>query len=174
MRYFIIKKDPEESLSPDIINWYGKIDVRNIRQGFYHALPERLLLKINGNERTVFTNIITRPFFLVSEGLKECLELYEPNLSFKEIVLLDQTYKQAQEYFLPTLEEVNCLTENCKFNMNRSELLEAEFELSKIGDKSIFYLGDVNSKIIVVRLDVAESMIRRGSRGFLLEEVTCR
>lgn len=174
MRYYLMKKDPQFSRAPDVINWYGKIKVQDIKPGNYHLLPERLLLQIRANQNMDFIKILITPFFLVSEEIRECLELYEPLLGFKEIVLLDKKYKQAQEYFLPTLDEVDCLTEKCEYHRSRSHLLYTQIDLNKVGDKSIFYLTGISHNYVVVRLDVAESMIRRGARGFLLEEIDCR
>lgn len=78
-----------------------------------------------------------------------------------------------QEYFLPALTDIDCLTKNCKFNLDRSQLFHIEIDLDRVKDKSIFTLAGVRKRYIIARLDVVESFLRREAKGLLLQEVDC-
>lgn len=49
----------------------------------------------------MYTDIISIPFFLVSEKVQKTIKMYEPRMVMKELVLLDQGIDKAERYFLP-------------------------------------------------------------------------
>lgn len=59
----------------------------------------------------MFTSIVDKPFPLVSAEVKEVFDMYEPYIPYKEIILLDQKFQRMEVYYLPILEEVDCLHE---------------------------------------------------------------
>lgn len=171
MRYFLLEADKGYTQTPRILNLYKQIDVRDLKKGSYYKIPKRLLLRINGNKDTVYTDVITQPIFLISELMKKVLEKYEPNLNYKETVLLDQEYGQAERYYLPALEELECLTADSIFNMDRSILHKIVIDIDKTEDKCLFALSGVSNRHIVARLDFVESILRRGAKGLHLKEI---
>ena len=74
-------------------------------------------------------------------------------------------------YHLPLLPIINCLTEKSKFNLDRSYIEYAELDLEKVKHNNIFYIGDSTGNYTVVRLDVLESMLKRGARGLHISEL---
>ena len=93
MKYFLLHTDTVYTTSPEIINWYGRIDVRNIHYEKAHLLPKRELLFMRGYADTVFTDIVDSPFLMVSELIKKVIFIYQPETIFKEIILLDAVYE---------------------------------------------------------------------------------
>ena len=75
---------------------------------------------IHESESTVFTSIVDKPFPLVSAEVKEVFDMYEPYIPYKEIILLDQKFQRMEVYYLPILEEVDCLHEKSEYNLDRS------------------------------------------------------
>lgn len=171
MKYFLIKSDPQFDTAPDIKDWFGRIDRKNIRQGYSHKIDDRQLFFIQPNQNTCFIDILSFPFFMVTEELKDVIKAYEPHTLFKEIVLLDQQNAKSGIYHLPILEYVDCLADSSKLTLDRSVIMKAVINLDKIGDRSIFYVESVGNLHIIARLDIVESFLRRGAKGLLLEEV---
>ncbi|BCJ92610.1 hypothetical protein acsn021_01790 [Anaerocolumna cellulosilytica] len=171
MRYFLLKADKGYTYTPRIVNLHTQIDVRDLKKGSYYKIPKRFLLRIQSNPDTVYTDIITHPLFLISDKIKRVLEKYEPNLNYKEVILLDQEFGRAEKYHLPTLEELECLTPASVFNTDKSILHKIVIDINKSGDKCMFALGEVTNRYVIVRLDFVESMLRRGAKGFTLQEV---
>lgn len=172
MKYFLIRINPHFSTAPEIIDWFKQIDRRKIRLGQSFEIENRQLFFIKENPNTVFVDILSFPFFMVTEVLKDTILMYEPRTIFKEIVLLDQKYAKARTYYLPILEYIDCLCESSKLTKDRSTILEAVIDLEKVGDHSIFYLEGVGNLYTVARLDIVESFLRRDAIGIDLLPVT--
>ena len=171
VRYFLLKTDPQYNTAPVIENWYPTIDLRLIHKDSAHNLPNRELLFIRPNPDTVFTDILHSPFFLSTNKIQNVIKMYEPATRFKEIVLLDRTYAKSELYYLPILEHCDCISPKSDLTMDRSSIKRAVLDLNKIGDRSIFYLDGVRTLYTVVRLDVAESILRRNVCGVGLEPI---
>ncbi len=172
MKYFLLKTDSIYTTSPNIINWYGKIDKRNIHPQSAYKLPKRELFFIRDNPNTIFTDIISDPFFLVSDIVKDVICMYEKGVIYKEVILLDPKYEKCKRYFLPILPEVECLSKSSRLNLDRSFIHQAVFLQSKIEGHAIFKIAGINSdSYIAGNLEVVESILKRGTVGVGLVEV---
>ena len=80
-----------------------------------HLLPE-------SNKETIFTDVLSIPFFLVSARIKQVIQMYDSSIILKELVLLDKTNERAERYFIPIFDELECLHEDSEFNMDRSKI----------------------------------------------------
>lgn len=163
MKYYLIRESDQIKNTPHIINWMKKIDKRNITWGRYNKIPRVTTLYVEDNNFTVFPDVLSRPFFLITDKLHDILELYEPNMDYRQIVLIDKKKNKAVQYFMPHLQIVDCLGEGTVFNMDHSELKQIVLDKNKIPDKTIFQLDRVSSRYVVVNLNVLESFLRRGA-----------
>ncbi|MEH2938400.1 hypothetical protein [Lawsonibacter sp. JLR.KK007] len=171
MKYFLLKTDPQFDTAPEIIDWFKRIDRRNICLGKSHNIEKRQLFFIKENSHTVFPDVLSFPFFMVTEALRDVIRMYEPKTIFKEIVLLGHKYAETCTYYLPILEYVDCLDPASKLTRDRSTILEGIISRRKVDDRSIFYLAEVRNLYTVARLDIVESFLRRGAKGLSLNEV---
>lgn len=173
MKYFMLKLDPAFTHAPNIINWYKVFDVRKLHPETADKVPYRNLLEISPDPAIIFTDIIVFPYLLISVLLKKVLTAYEPLVEYKDVVVLDKINKQYALYYLPILETVDCLHETSQFNLDRSVIKKAVFDPEKTAtaNKSIFRIGGVKNTYIAVRLDLAESLLRRKAVGVYLEPI---
>ena len=96
MKYFLLHTDPQYTTAPDLLDWRDKIDPRYIRKGRSYRLPQRELLLIRENPDTVFTDVLSFPFFLVTQLGKDVICLYEPKThSFESYLRIQADYKDA-------------------------------------------------------------------------------
>lgn len=174
MRYFLIKPNKQYQNLPEVINWYEKEEARRLLQKEYDRLPEQMLFPIRGDENTNYLDVLFHPFFLLSKPIKKVLELYEPNYDYKGITYINPKMRQVKDYFYPILPEISCLTEESQYNLDHIVVTKAVINRWKVGDVSLFRLQDVKNKQIIIRLDLVESLLRRGAKGFVLEEVKCK
>lgn len=163
MRYFYIGEDKEITNKPQIMNWYKKIDERNLHYGTYHKVPEKIVLYIKSNKETYYPEVISTPFFMISKKIKDIIKLYEPNMGYRQVILIDFDNEKATQYFIPHLKRFDCLTEESKFNKYHSLLTKIVIDSNKVGDSCIFELDNVSDRHIIVRMDFLESMLRRGA-----------
>ena len=171
MRYFIMEQDEKYSDSPNIINWFGKINVQKLKQGQSWELPDRTLLEIRNNPDTIFTDVVSKPFLIYSKKTKDAVSIYESGIVHKQIVLLDDKNLMTELYYLPILKMIDCLSEKSELNTDKSIVRRAVLDKSKLPNRSIFVLDGLSSIYAVVRLDLAESLLRRGVRGITLRKV---
>lgn len=170
MLFFQMETDRKYVNKPMIINWVEKFPVQDLYEGHYMKIPKRVILNIRSNPATEFVDIISTPFLLVSQKVKKVMELYEPNLQFKEIILLDRKNAFAEEYFLPLLTVKDVLSEKSVFTNNHSVLEKAVLLKEKVGDTAVFFADGAPREAGIWRLDIIESLLFRGAKGFVLNE----
>lgn len=171
MKYFLIEEDDRIINSPRVIGWHNKIDIRNIHPGSAGRLPGRELLFIKENPETIFTDIISNPFFLVSEKVKKVIQMYEPKTIIKELVLLDSKYEKVERYFLPVFEELDCLAKESILNLDHNEIKKAVLIQERLEGHAIFRIAGVGMQYIVGNLEIVESFLKREVIGMSLKEL---
>lgn len=171
MEYFILEVSQQYTpMKP--INYKGKLDERTIRTTKPRNMPKRMFFFIEKSMQTVDTDIITFPCFLVSKEAYETIHSYDPGMAFTRILLFDQFNKKSKIYYLPYLKEIDCLSDKSKLNLDRSVIFDAYLEGDKIKEKPLFLVAGINCRCILIRLDLAESLLRRNIIGMGLRETT--
>lgn len=171
MKFYLLGTDAAYTNYPKIKKWFRRIDPRDFNIHDANKIPYRQLFMIHENENTVFTSIVDDPFPLVSREVREVFDMYEPHIIYKEIVLLDQKYERAELYYLPILEEIECLDEKSEFNLDKSILKKGVIDYERTEDKAIFRLSGFEHYYMVGRLDLVESILKRNVKGIGLKEL---
>lgn len=171
MKFYILGTDPSYANYPRIKKWFGQIDAKNFNVNDANKIPGRQILMIHESETTVFTSIIDKPFPLISAEVKEVFDMYEPHIIYKEIVLLDQKYERAEVYYLPILEEIECLNEKSEYNLDKSIIKKGVIDYERTEGRAIFRLKGFCHYYMVGRLDLVESILKRNVKGIGLEEL---
>lgn len=163
MKYFLITEDKKIVNRPQLINWYSKISPEKLKWGTYHEVSSKTVLYVKKDIDIYFPDILTFPFFMVSKNIKDILSLYEPNMGYRQIILIEREYEKVMQYFIPHLLRVDCLDISSQYSFDHSEVLNAKIDIDKVPDKCIFELDGVSKRQIVVRHDFLESILRRGA-----------
>lgn len=171
MKFYILGTNEAFRNYPMIKSWFSKFDTRHINAQDAYRIPDRQLLRIDENKNMIFTSIIETPFPLVSIEVKKVFDMYEPHITYKQFILLDAENERVGIYYLPILEEVDCLNEKSEFNLDRSVLRKGIIDYEKTEGKAIFRLGGVKHYYMVGRLDLVESILKRDVRGIGLKEL---
>lgn len=174
MKYFVISTAADCVDAPRPRNWYGKIKPQWINPQNAHLLPNRELFFVEEQEQVVFTDILSKPSFMVSEMVSKVILMYEPLTKMKEILLLDGKSKESERYFLPILEEVDCMTNDSEYNADKSIIKRGILNYETVKDKAIFVIGGVKRQYVVGNLEFVESILKRGARGVGLQEIEYR
>lgn len=171
MKYFVISLETVYTDVPQIVNWYEKINPKWINKEEAYRLPSRELLFISSQERVVYTDILTKPFFLISLMVRKVTQMYDPLIDMKEVILLDAKRKESKLYFLPILEEVECLEHDFLVSGKAEDIL-LDYEIIK--NKTIFTVKGKHGRYIVGSLEWVESLLKRGATGIGLQEIGYR
>lgn len=167
MKYFEIQDSPELKYAPQLKDWYGKFDVRDIKLDTFPKLPKSQLFMIEPSKNTVFTDIILFPFLLVSPMVHEVITMYRERCFFRNVILLDQLNKESKMYYMPVLDETSDIRLQRVEYKNGVCISNIHTAAKKIVDleKNLFWVRDTKKRHIILSLDMAESLIRRGITG---------
>ncbi len=175
MKFFLLRWEEKGNPVPRVVNWMAKLDYRAIQTRKIGRLPKRTLLYVENNPETVFSDIISSPFLLVSELIWDVMKKYEIRREGKQIILLDGVYGFAEIYYLPDLQECTCLHADTEFN-NDGTIIKKLILDRDVTEKlpPFFRVAGVQKDYVIGRLDFVESILRRGAKGIKLEELEIR
>lgn len=171
MDYFLLKQDKRYTNTPRLVDVFNKIDSRNINLLNAHKIEDLIIFNVKCDEESEFLDILDTQLFLISEKLKNIIEKFNRNIIFKIVPLIDLPHERQENYYLPIIEEIDCLSEKSEFNLNKSVIKKIILNKERIKDKKIFRIKESSKNLIVIRLDVAESLIRREFKGIYLERL---
>lgn len=118
-----------------------------------------------------FPDILDRQLFMINEKVKEVFELYDPALQFKTICILNNPTGTSCLYYIPLFREVDCLVEEQKNSVKQRQAKQLAVIESQIHPFSIVK-AKADADIILIRLDVAESLLRRKITRWTAERVS--
>ena len=171
MKFFLTETNTRNRL-PYGINANRAVDVRYANRKSSYRIPNCCVVDMKTPSEVFFPDIITEPFLMVSREVAEVIEMYTPGTIFKTIYLLETESEINATYFMPFVEEVECLSEQTKKSRGGTELLDIVLRTEAVADKPIFRVAGYTHAYLIVRLDAIESMLRRGIRGITLKELT--
>lgn len=171
MKFFLIETNTRNRL-PYGINANRAVDVRYANRKSSYRIPNCCVVDMKTPSEVFFPDIITEPFLMVSREVAEVIEMYTPETIFKTIYLLETESEINATYFMPFVEEVECLSEQTKRSRGGTELLDIVLRQDAVAEKPIFRVAGFTHVYLIVRLDAIESMLRRGTRGIKLKELS--
>ncbi|KNY27947.1 imm11 family protein [Pseudobacteroides cellulosolvens] len=171
MDYFLLKQDERYKDLPVITQLSGKIDIKNLNYQDIHNVADTVIFYVKATPESSYLDILNRDLFLVSEKLKNLFEKYQPDALFKTIVLIDSENKKQEKYFLPVFKKVDALSPKCEFTRDKSVITKLILKKEGIMDHKIFSVSDGAKPTIIVRLDAAESILRRYLNGICLKRI---
>lgn len=165
MKYFIVTVD-SNYVPPMPVGWYGKIDPRSLVGKKAWQVPKHMLFYVERHMQTIFTDIITFPCFMVSKTVRNIIEKYDPFVSFVRVIFYEKEIKRSMGYYIPFLDRVESSVnmeygKSGKLVFMREELESHVMMRTAVGDKTC----------VIMRMDLIESILRRGAVGIGIEEV---
>lgn len=171
MEYFRIKQKPEYFDALVIPNVIKQIDWRYINPEEAQRIAEITIFQLAGKDTPEFIDLLDRQLFLVSSLLKETFTLYAPTLNYKTVIVFNSAQKLQQTYHLPIFAPIDCLSEKSILTPDKRGVKQLVLKQTAIGRKAIFKVQHKFENIIIVRLDAAESILRRNMRGIKMYRV---
>ncbi|WP_019535822.1 imm11 family protein [Paenibacillus ginsengihumi] len=171
MDYFVMEQDERYAEFPVLQDVRQHIDIRHVNRLQAHHLADTTVFQVKASAEAEYLDVLTTQLYLVSEKMKQIIEMYEPDCLFKLIPLMNRELGKQKLYYLPLFAEVEALSPSAEFNLDRSVIRKLVLQEDKIKGKRIFRVKESEKPLIVVRLDVAESMLRRDLVGVGLKRV---
>ena len=167
MEYFMIETG---NRIPYNINKNHIIDSWMLTKEKLNKLPEWNVVEMNLPDEAFFPDIICSPFVLLSRVCIKTVLLYQPELPYKGIKLWEKESCEDRTYFLTVPDELECMSDKTQFNSTGNRIIKLVLDRNKIGDQVFFKVKGLDRSAVVGRMDVVESMLRRGMQGFTLAE----
>lgn len=152
MQYFTMQTQKLFLESLNIIGWQEKINKDWICLDELHRIPKRILLPVGKRDTVPFPDIISSPFLMVTDLIYGVIKMYGDLVYTRDVILMDYKNHIHKRYYLLVFNNI-------------------EGSGSAIWDYNIFYKNINKVRKIVVRLDFAESILRRGATGIWLEKI---
>ncbi|MBY6915843.1 hypothetical protein FDB42_16145 [Clostridium botulinum] len=171
MDYFLLKQDERYTNTPRLKDMFHKINTRNIDRLNAHKIDDVIIFQVTAEERCEYLDVLDKQLFLISEKMMKIICKYDTDIVFKILPLIDSKRHTQENYYLPIFEDIEALDEKSEFNLNRTIVKKIVLNKKKIEGKKIFRIKESEKTLTVVRLDVAESLLRRKPRGISLERL---
>lgn len=172
MDYLRIKQDKRYLHTPVITNLSDIITRRadtsienaskisNINVGF--ASPD---------EQMDFVDVLDTQMYMVLDRVKEVFQMYEPGMSFKAVCILDNKTGGYGNYHIPIFKEVDCLSSESKISPDKNYIEKLILKKVMIEEHAIFKVKGLLTDVVAIRLDVAESLLRRKIMKYSLDRI---
>lgn len=169
MDYFLLKQDPRYTDVPVLENITDKVDLWNLSQLEPAHLGSRpLMLKMKSGKNSTFLDLLESALPLMSERLMRMLQAYGRDTVFKPVALIDMEQQVMKNYVVPFLPYVDALHSSSEWNLDQTVLRQIVLQEEAVRDYPIFRIQEGRQQRLIVRLDVAESMLRRDFTGLTL------
>ncbi len=106
---------------PQVINWYGKLDVRKLNRQDYRGIPQSLLLEMRMGIDVVYPDILIDPVLMVSEEAMEIISLYDRQMPFVYLALFDNQKEESVSYYCPVLADDNAGQEEVLYRVKKGK-----------------------------------------------------
>lgn len=171
MDYFLLKQDERYTNTPRLKDVFNNINLKNLNRPNAHKIEDVIIFNVDADDRCEYTDILDKQLFLISAKLVNIISKYDPEMILKDIPLIDLKRERQDMYYLPILEEVKALSDKSETGFNKTIYKKIVLDKEKIKGKKIFKIKESSETLIVVRLDVAESILRRKPRGVSLKRL---
>jgi len=171
MKYYIVSQDTRINDIVHVINGPMDINFTHICHEKAHYIRSRTLLTCRPNQKLIFSDILTMPFLMFSAKLRRIVSIYQNDIPYKEIVLLEQKHCLTSLYFLPIVPILECVTNPFRssegFKSNHKPILDYD----QCKNLSIFKFKEIGSIHTVISLELLESILIRKCVGIMFEQV---
>ena len=110
-----------------------------------------------------------QPISLIAKHLKPVISMYQKNIEMKAVAFVEKELEKQTIYYVMDIPEIDCASSESKLD-HMGKIKELVLDKEKVGNQRIFYVSRYHGRAIV-RLDVAESILRRNSYGIAFEKL---
>lgn len=166
MKYFLVEVN-EQYVAPAPVGWYGIIDKKTLSKKSPYQMAKHLLFSVESNMQMVFTDVLTVPCFMVSENVRNVIRKYNSFIYFVRIILLDKENRQSMAYYIPYLDTIECTIKKDRNKRDNNFVVDKK----SVEEKVMAEITDGHSSHVIMRMDLVESILRRGAVGIGLREI---
>lgn len=169
-RFFIMRQDRNLTDSIKLRDF----NICGARHIFHKSDAERLnhttvLYQAEDTGETA-ADFIQSPVYMVSDMVRKVLDMYEDDLIFKKVALINKEKGTEIVYHQVLMDEIEALSESVERYPDQTEK-KIILSPDKIKEHKVFMLADSRMKDPIVNLDVIESLLKRNPIGIIFQEI---
>ncbi len=138
------------------------------------SIPDQSTVFVYTDQPSEFVSILDEQIYLVSESVKKVFSMYAPLLRYKQFFLFNNRRGEHHIYHAPIFRQLHCIAPESRWNPFGNRVTHCVLDKERIGNEPIFKVAGAGERIVVIRLDVAESLLRREIIDLRLEEMEVR
>lgn len=117
-----------------------------------------------------YGDYLEKPIPLIADKFQKILQKYQQDMLFHRVMLIEKETGQQKPYYFIMPPEITCVhKEESKYDV-MGNVQDFVLDVEKAGNRKIFLAKDYRRQLLV-RLDVAESILRREANGIWFEPV---
>ena len=167
MDYFIMHQDARVTNCVNLIP--GPMNLRTLSREQITSIPTTKIIYVQEDSQNEYPDYLESEGMLVSEKLKRIMSKYQQNAVFKTIVLIEKKKNRQEIYYLVSPPRIECSSPDTVYD-KQGNVRSFVMDTDKVGHARIFCAAGRANRIFV-RLDVAESILRRSPFGVSFEKV---
>ncbi len=163
MDYFIMKTDKRLRRLPQLL----------ADEAFFFRKKTRtpiVYVKEYGGLSIEYADYLEDPVPLIADKFQKILQKYQPDMALLRVMLIEKESGRQKAYCLMQPPEILCADREKSRYDAKGVLQDFVLDAKQAGNRSIFLAKDYNRQL-VVRLDAAESILRREPNGIWFEPV---
>lgn len=172
MEYFWLRQEHGYLHTPVIKGFHENLRRKDFTVEAALKIPERSIVYCDSEEKQDFIDILDGQLFLVSKAVRHVFQMYEKSITYKFFCFLNNITGEYANYYAPIIPAIDCLAEN-SFVRKDDVKIKIKIKIKAIGTASIFRVENKEKDMVVVRLDAAESFLRRNLQGIELIRLEC-
>lgn len=174
MDYFIMKTDERLCRLPQM-QMPKELSLTEITKEKISKLTVASVVYVKGNHGLgiEYPDYLEMPIPLIADKFKKILQKYQKDVLFHRVMLIEKEAGLQKPYYLMMPPEITCADNKETQYDAGGNVRNFVLDLEKAEKYKIFLAKDYREKIIV-RLDVAESILRRNANGIWFEPVKIR
>ena len=168
MEYFIMQTD---SRMHRLSQFQVPKELLNRNSGVQMNHKEEVpVIYVTGNKglNIEYPDFISTPIPLIADSLHKILKKYQQNAIFDQVVLIEKDTRTQKVYYMMIPPSLECADKGKTTYDNAGNILEFVLDAESVVRNRIFRVSELKNQI-AVRLDVAESILRRDATGIWFE-----
>lgn len=117
-----------------------------------------------------YGDYLEKPIPLIADKFQKILQKYQQDMLFHRVILIEKETGLQKPYYLIMPPEITCADEEESQYDTMGNVQNFVLDVEKAGNHKIFLAKDYKRQLLV-RLDVAESILRREANGIWFEPV---
>ncbi|AKG33270.1 hypothetical protein [Paenibacillus durus] len=138
-------------------------------RGYGHAEQQEVVYVKPGNSLTS-SSLIEHPILLVSEELRAIINKQIPEIAYKSVIVMDLKQQGQFDYAWMDFPEIPCIAPD-RTGSENGQVMTIGVDPEALREAAIFQIPYYRSRVLVARVDVAESLLRKSLYGLRIRPI---